>query len=102
MEKYIAMIALGVILIALGIVNYKGNVSSIHWYNRRKVTEEDIPKYGKCVGMGTMICGGALVVSAGLEWLLKDPIVEVVVLAGFAVGLIFLLYGQFKYNKGLF
>ncbi len=102
MGKYISFIIVGVVLLALGITNYKGNISTIHWYNRRKVSDADIPKYGKCVGIGTMICGGSLLVTTLLEVLLQTPVVEVVILAGFAVGLAFLLYGQFKYNKGLF
>ncbi len=102
MEKYVTFIVLGVILLVLGITNYKGNISSIHWYNRRKVSEADVPKYGKCMGIGTMIFGGTLLVTALLEIILQNPIVEIVVFVGFAVGLVFLLYGQFKYNKGLF
>lgn len=38
---------LGVFISVMGIVNIKGNISTIHSYNRRKVKEEDIPKYGK-------------------------------------------------------
>ena len=102
MGKYITFIIFGFVLLVLGITNYKENISSIHWYNRRKVSEADIPKYGKCVGIGTMICGGTLLVTALLEILFQNPIVEITILVGFAVGLVFLLYGQFKYNKGLF
>ncbi len=102
MGKYITFIILGVILLVLGIANYKGNISSIHWYNKRRVSEEDVPRYGKCIGIGTIICGGTLLVTALLEMLLQNPIVEITILVGFAVGLVFLLYGQFKYNKGLF
>ena len=46
MENIILLI-LGVFISVLGIVNIKGNISTIHSYNRRKVKEEDIPKYGK-------------------------------------------------------
>ncbi len=102
MEKYITLILLGAILIVLGIVNYKGNISTIHWYNRRKVSKEDIPKYGKCVGIGTIICGGSLLITALLEILFQNPNVEIAILVGLAIGLIVILYGQFKYNKGLF
>ncbi len=102
MEKYISMIVLGIIFIILGFVNCKGNISSIHWYNRRKVSVEDIPKYGRCVGVGTIICGTTLLVTATIEIILQNPIVEIAILVGFAVGLAFILYGQFKYNKGLF
>ena len=40
----IIMLILGVFISVVGIVNIKGNISTIHSYNRRKVKEEDIPK----------------------------------------------------------
>ena len=43
----IIMLILGVFISVVGIVNIKGNISTIHSYNRRKVKEEDIPKYGQ-------------------------------------------------------
>ena len=51
----IIMLILGVFISVMGIVNIKGNISTIHSYNRRRVKEEDIPKYGKVVGTGTLI-----------------------------------------------
>ena len=47
------VIIVGIILCILGITNIKGNISSIHWYNRTKVKPEDVKKYGKAVGTGT-------------------------------------------------
>jgi len=57
----IMLLILGVFISVMGIVNIKGNISTIHSYNRRKVKEEDIPKYGKAVGTGTLIIGISLV-----------------------------------------
>ena len=57
----IIMLILGVFISVVGIVNIKGNISTIHSYNRRRVKEEDIPKYGKVVGTGTLIIGISLV-----------------------------------------
>lgn len=59
----LTLLVLGIFISVLGIVNIKGNISTIHSYNRRKVKEEDIPKYGKAVGTGTLIMGASLVVS---------------------------------------
>ena len=53
----IMMLILGLFISVLGIVNISGNISTIHSYNRRKVKEEDVPKYGKVVGTGTLIIG---------------------------------------------
>ena len=56
MDNLILLI-LGLFISVLGITNIKGNISTIHSYNRRKVKEEDIPKYGKVVGTGTLNIG---------------------------------------------
>ena len=49
------LLFLGVIISVMGVVNIKGNISTIHAYNRRNVKEEYIPKYGKAVGTSTII-----------------------------------------------
>ena len=82
-------------------MNIKGNISTIHSYNRRKVKEEDIPKYGKAVGTGTLIMGIGLLIAFVVSFLSEEAITYII-LPLFVVGLAFILYGQFKYNKGLF
>ena len=41
----IMLLILGVFISVMGIVNIKGNISTIHSYNRRKVKEEDCLLY---------------------------------------------------------
>ncbi len=101
MEEIILLI-LGVFISVIGIVNMTGNISTIHSYNRRKVSEEDAPKYGKVVGIGTLIIGIALVVNYVLTLLDLLAVVPFVLIPAIAVGLAFMLYAQFKYNKGIF
>lgn len=60
---HLPLLILGIFISTLGIVNIKGNISTIHSYNRRKVTEEDVPKYGRAVGTGTLVIGVSLVLS---------------------------------------
>lgn len=102
MDKLIAFLLLGVVLVVLGSANIRGNIASIHWYNCRKVTESDAPQYGKCVGVGTLIIGGSLILSALLEVFFKTTVFNYIDLAGCVVGLVVIIYGQFKYNKGIF
>lgn len=102
MGKIITFLTIGLVFAALGITNIRGNISSIHWYNRRKVSESDIPKYGKCIGIGTLIIGGSLILSAIFEVVFRTAIFDYVVLVGCVIGIVFMLYGQFKYNKGVF
>ena len=102
MGKFASFLLIGLVLVVLGTINIRGNISSIHWYNRRKVTESDAPKYGKCVGVGTLIVGVSLILSALLEVVFKTAVFDYIVLAGCVVGLVVIIYGQFKYNKGIF
>ena len=78
-----------------------GNISTIHAYNRRNVKEEDIPKYGKAVGTGTLIMGISLVLGF-IASLWSEEMIADIVLIGVVVGLGFILYGQFQYNGGIF
>ena len=99
---YIPMLALGAIFLVLGCFNIKGNISSIHWYNRRKVLPEDVPAYGKAMGTGTVIMGAALRLTAILQIFFEAEGLYYITVAGAVIGLGFMLYGQFKYNHGIF
>ena len=95
------LLILGLFISAIGFVNIKGNISTIHSYNRRKVKEEDVPKYGKAVGTGTLIMGISLVLAfVASFW--SELLIAIIVMPAFVVGIGFILYGQFKYNKGIF
>ena len=95
------LLVFGLLISAIGIVNLKGNVSTVHSYNRRKVKEEDLPKYGRAVGTGTLIMGIALIVSF-ITTFWSESLMVFIIIPAFAVGLAFILYAQFKYNKGIF
>ena len=95
------MLILGVFISVVGIVNINGNVSTIHSYNRRRVKEEDVPKYGKVVGTGTLIIGISIVLGFVVSFW-SEEIMGYIILPSVIVGLGFILYGQFRYNKGIF
>ena len=97
----ILLLVFGICLSVLGIINIKGNISTIHSYNRRNVKEEDIPKYGKAVGTGTLVIGVSLILSY-LVTFWNQAAIDYIVLPAMVVGLAFILYGQFKYNHGIF
>ena len=95
------LLVLGIFISTLGIVNIAGNISTIHSYNRRKVKEEDIPKYGKAVGTGTLIIGISFVIAYAITYW-NEEIIPYIVIPAVLVGLIFMLYGQIKYNHSIF
>ena len=99
--KYASILVLGILLSVLGIINIRGNISTIHYYNRRKVREEDVPKYAKAVGTGTLIIGLSFICSFLVSFL-SELLIPFVCVPAVIVGLAFILYAQFRYNKGLF
>ena len=99
--EYIMLLILGIFISILGIVNIRGNISTIHSYNRRKVKEEDVPKYGKAVGTGTLIIGISFVIVYPVTYW-KENAIPYIIIPAILIGLIFMLYGQIKYNHGIF
>lgn len=97
----IALLILGIFISIIGIVNMTGNISTIHSYNRRKVKEEDVPKYGRAIGTGTLIIGVSLI-AAFVTTFWSEEAMSFIVIPALVIGLGFILYAQFKYNKGIF
>ena len=102
MLEGIALPLLGGFLIALGILNIRGNLSSIHWYQRQRITQETARPYGKWMGSGSVVVGGGLFFGGVLAWTPWSPACPYVAVTAIAVGLGLMAYAQFKYNKGLF
>lgn len=100
---------LGIVLIVIGIVNMKGNISTLHWYHRQRVTEADRKPFGKLVGLGTLIIGVTMILSGVLffsfEQTQEAPFMivgTVLTIGGIVVGLGLSFYAMIKYNKGIF
>lgn len=102
LREYLPMVALGGLLVVLGAFNLKGNIASIHWYNRRKVSKEAQLPYCRLVGWGTLVMGAGMILSAALSAILGSAIGELAVLPAVVIGLTLILVAQFKYNRGIF
>ena len=100
--EYGFMLIFGVLIVCLGIMNFKGNISSIHWYNRRKVAKENEKQYGIYMGIGTIVVGSSLILNSILQMIFGLEIFYCIIVIGVVVGLGFILYSQIKYNKGIF
>ena len=98
----IGMLGLGLVFVLLGIFNMCGNIDSIHWYNRRKVTKENQKAYCLVMGLGTLIIGVTLIAATIVQVLVGVEQGAFVILGGVVIGFALMLYAQFKYNKGLF
>ena len=102
LRNALELLGLGTILTVLGIFNMCGNIGSIHWYNRRKVTKENQKAYCMVVGLGTLIIGVCLIVAGIVQALIGIEPSAVIMVIGILVGLTLILYAQFKYNRGIF
>ena len=105
----ITVIVLGVVICVLGAINMTGNISSLHWYHRQRVTKENVKPFGKLVGLGTLIIGIAMIIF-GILFLIFDKtqlnvfvtIGIIQLFAGIVIGTIISFYAMIKYNGGIF
>lgn len=109
MAAFLILIAVGVIFVILGISNMKGNIHSIHWYHRQRVTEENKAVFGKWMGAGMMSCGAGIILFGVLSILAEltaQPLFITVgsylTIVGLAVGIGIFIHTTIKYNKGIF
>lgn len=105
----IVFAVVGVICILIGISNRKGNISLLHSYHRKRVSEEDRLPFGKLVGLGMIVIGAALILAGVLTYLAGSlqadvwaVVSEVVLIAGLVIGLGISFYAMKKYNGGIF
>lgn len=107
--EYVGALLVGMLCIVLGISNMRGNISSLHWYHRHRVSEENRTKFGKEVGLGTVIIGIGIVLlgilSAAAVYTaqqLYSVIGAVIMILCLVVGLVMSFRAMIKYNKGIF
>lgn len=87
----------------------RGNISSLHWYHRQRVSPGDVKPFGKKVGLGTLIIGVAII-AFGLFSLITyltdmevfTTIGAVFLIPAIIVGLGLSIHAMIKYNKGVF
>ena len=108
MESIISSI-IGIVFIIIGISNTKGNISLMHSYHRKRVSEENRLPFGRLVGIGMIIIGAALIFSAifsfmatVLQYAVFEVLINAALIVGFVIGIGFIFYAMFKYNKGIF
>ena len=109
MAAFITVSGLGILISILGIINMTGNISSLHWYHRQRVTEENRKPFGKLVGLGTLIIGIAMVIFGIMFFIFEKTQVEALVVVGvveliasIVAGMIVSFYAMKKYNGGIF
>ena len=109
MGEIISTAIIGIIIIVLGMLNMKGNISLLHSYHRDNVKEEDKLPFGKKVGLGTILVGATLIlfsVFKAITFYTKNQLFDIIGIAllvvGLIVGFVFIIYAIKKYNKKIF
>ena len=109
MAAFLTVSGLGILVSILGIINMTGNRSSLHWYHRQRVTEENRKPFGKLVGLGTLIIGLSMIVFGILFLIFEQTQLQAFVVIGvielivsIIVGMIVSFYAMKKYNGGIF
>ena len=109
MSVLITTADLGLLLIIIGISNMMGNIYSVHWYHRHRVTPENVKPFGKLVGIGTGLIGIAMIIFGILHLVYLKTQAELLLTVGSAIliicaiiGIAISFYAMIKYNKGIF
>ncbi len=109
MVAFIVTVALGLLISIIGIINMTGNISSLHWYHRQRVTEENRKPFGRLIGIGTLTVGVSIMIFGTLFMIFEKTQLDIYVIIGTVLmavgtilGLIISLYAMIKYNKGIF
>ena len=108
MENIITAI-IGVVCIVIGIINRKGNISTLHSYHRNRVSEKDRLPFGKMVGLGMIIIGVSMIIMGALSFIATNlqnnlylTLGSAALIVGLVIGLGITFYAMIKYNKGIF
>lgn len=99
----------GALIIFFGIKHMGGDISSLHSYHRKNVKEEDVPAFGKRVGLGTVIMGASVVlmgigdfVAALTTTELFTTVGMILMGVGLVIGCIITFSAMKKYNGSIF
>lgn len=109
MKDFIILLVLGAFIIAMGIVNMCGNISTLHSYHRHRVAPENVKPFGRLVGLGTVLCGVGIIIFGTTEYIAQKidstPLTAVgaiVLVLLLIAGLGLSFYAMKKYNGGIF
>ena len=104
--KLIVILIVGITIIIMGIANIRGNLSTLHKYHTKNITEDNKPAFGKLSGIGHIIVGISLILNAILSAIATrldiatySTIGNIILIAGSAIGIGIILYSIIKYNK---
>ena len=109
MQEIVLSIIVGVIVIVMGVLNTLGKIGTLHTYHRKRVAKENVKPFGRWIGAGTILMGVGITVKGIMElvnYFIPTAILltlsTVLLIVTLVIGLGLILFGLFKYNKGIF
>ena len=109
MGNFLLLVGVGVVLLILGAIHMTGNISSLHRYHRKRVTEENRKPFGRLVGLGTTLVGISIILYGAMLFAFEKTQMDGLMIAataililGIVTGLGLSFYAMIKYNKGIF
>ena len=98
----IVELAVGLLCVYLGLLLWtKRKISILHDYHTKNVQKKDVPAYARLMGIGLIVIGVGICVTALLN-LLVSLLWWIPLVAGFVLGLIVIVRAQKKYNGSIF
>ena len=98
-----ATIIIGIVGLTLMVFGYliwkKEKISLLHDYHYNKVSEEDKKAFCTLSGVGVLVIGGGLTVTAVIIGITDSPMSFIAFVAGFVAGLVLLIYAGMRYNR---
>ena len=110
MFEIVVVYLVGLAVIFLGVLAFKGNVKYLHSYHVKRVTEENKKPFCLLVGIGHTIIGLFIIIANVFttiafvkgESATLTTISTVIAAVGLIVGIGICFYAMIKYNKGIF
>ena len=102
MKDYVPMLIVGLMVIVLSIPNLMGRVASVERCRRQGISERYMPAYSRIAGLGTLVIGVSIALTAALMMLLQVKALYIIAAVGCLAGVGVIMYGQAKYRgRGL-
>ena len=100
---FLIELLVGMLCIIMGLLIWlKRRVSLIHDYHYQKVSEKDLPAYSRGIGLGLIVMGAGICMSAFLLLVKPSLWCDIPMLAGIVGGILILNKTQKKYNGSWF
>ncbi len=102
MKQNITYAILAIVCFVFAYGHFQGNVSLVHSYHKSRIAQKDMIAYAKTFGVGMLIIGVGCTLALLLRLLQLYLFSDIIMFIGIFMGVLVMIYAQFKYNHGIF